>query len=106
MYNNWSELVQKVDFIEKCEESKNETYLLEIDEYGGLLENSMMSDEVKKKLLYCDSFISYSVDSKIPCKKNFMIKYNVLERTVDDKNNVFIIAKSETFDLEIKKEYE
>lgn len=106
MYNNWEGLVKSVDFIEKCEESRNETYLLVLNEYGGLTENSMMSDEVKKKLLYCDSFISYSVDSKIPCKKNFLIKYNVLEKTVDDKNNTFIIAETKTYDLEPKKDYE
>ena len=63
---------------------------------------SDIHDEVKENLLYCDSYISYSVNTEILCRENMLIKYNVIERAVDEYNNKFIIVKSENYDLKLK----
>ncbi|EHI96774.1 hypothetical protein CDLVIII_0031 [Clostridium sp. DL-VIII] len=104
MYENWESLIKRFDFAEQCERHSDELYIIELSESGSLSINSCIKDQVKKNLLNCDSYITYSIDSSIPCKSNFLIKYNVLERAVDENNNIFIIVKSKTYDVEVKKE--
>lgn len=57
---------------------------------------------IAKELHVNDNYMKYSIDLNVPCKDQFVMLYKVLDKIIDEEENIILILERHNIDLERK----
>ncbi|WP_026893781.1 hypothetical protein [Clostridiisalibacter paucivorans] len=73
------------------------------NDIGGI-SNHEIEYNIAEKLKIGDTYIRYSINERVPCKNDFIMCYQVVEKIIDENNNIILIVhEKNNVDVNIKK---
>ncbi|MHB9947427.1 hypothetical protein CF095_19010 [Clostridium botulinum] len=71
----------------------NRSYLLCVTSKLGGTSFNEIDYEVAEKLMLNEIYMAYSVNLQVPCKENFVMPYKIIDKIIDQKSNIILIAE-------------